>query len=78
MIDHSQLTIQQAHQLLKTKQLSSAELTQAVLEHIHRVESKIQALVTITDELAQEQAQKADKLIETLKRQNTLAWKVEE
>jgi aspartyl-tRNA(Asn)/glutamyl-tRNA(Gln) amidotransferase subunit A len=61
----NQLTIHEAHQLLKTKQLSSVELTRACLERIHQVEPKVRALVTITDELALKQAQKADELIAT-------------
>ncbi|MFC1984438.1 Asp-tRNA(Asn)/Glu-tRNA(Gln) amidotransferase subunit GatA [Chloroflexota bacterium] len=63
MSNHNQLTIHEAHRLLKTKQLSSVELTKACLEHIHRVEPKVHALVTITDELALRRAEKADKLI---------------
>ncbi len=61
----NQLTIHEAHQLLKTKQLSSVELTRACLERIQQVEPKVRALVTITDELALKQAQKADELIAT-------------
>jgi len=57
------LTIHEAHRLLKTKQLSSVELTKACLERIGEVEPKVRALVTITDELALKQAQKADELI---------------
>ncbi|GAH90817.1 unnamed protein product, partial [marine sediment metagenome] len=52
LINHNQLTIHQAHQLLKTKELSSLELTKATLERILQVEPKVHALVTITDELA--------------------------
>jgi len=59
----SQLTIHEAHRLLKTKQLSSVELTKASLERIYQVEPEVRALVTITDELALKQAQKADELI---------------
>ncbi|MCL0046526.1 Asp-tRNA(Asn)/Glu-tRNA(Gln) amidotransferase subunit GatA [Dehalococcoidales bacterium] len=59
----NQLTIHQAHKLLKTKQLSSVELTKACLERIHQIEPKVHALVTITDELALSQAQRADELI---------------
>ena len=59
------MTIHEAHRLLKNKQLSSVELTKACLEHIHQVEPKVRALVTITDELALKQAEKADKLIAT-------------
>ena len=59
------MTIHEAHRLLKTKQLSSVELTKACLERIRQVEPKVRALVTITDELALRQAQKADELIAT-------------
>ena len=57
------MTIHEAHRLLKTKQLSSVELTKACLERIRRIEPKVHALVTTTDELALKQAQKADELI---------------
>ncbi|MFC2059850.1 Asp-tRNA(Asn)/Glu-tRNA(Gln) amidotransferase subunit GatA [Chloroflexota bacterium] len=60
---YNQLTIHETHQLLKAKQLSSVELTKACLERIQQVEPKVQALVTITEELALKQAQKADELI---------------
>ncbi|MDI6814568.1 MAG: Asp-tRNA(Asn)/Glu-tRNA(Gln) amidotransferase subunit GatA [Dehalococcoidales bacterium] len=59
----NQLTIHEAHRLLKTRQLSSVELTKAHLERIRQAEPKVHALVTITDELALRQAQKADELI---------------
>jgi len=49
--------------LLKSKQLSSVELTKACLERIHQVEPEVHALVTITEDLALSQAQKADELI---------------
>ena len=62
-INRNQLTIHEAHRLLKSKQLSSVELTKACLERIQRVEPKVHALVTITDELALRQAQRADELI---------------
>jgi aspartyl-tRNA(Asn)/glutamyl-tRNA(Gln) amidotransferase subunit A len=57
------LTIHEAHGLLKARQLSSVELTKACLERIQEVEPKVHALVTITDELALSQAEKADQLI---------------
>ena len=59
--DH--LTIHEAHRLLKAKQLSSVELTKTFLERIYQVEPKIHALVTITNELALKQAEKADELM---------------
>jgi aspartyl-tRNA(Asn)/glutamyl-tRNA(Gln) amidotransferase subunit A len=58
-----QLTIHEAHRLLKARQLSSVELTKACLERIQEVEPKVHALVTITNELALSQAEKADQLI---------------
>ena len=61
--NHSQLTIHEAHQLLKTRQISAVELTQACLARIREVEPELQALVTVTDELALSQAQKAEALI---------------
>jgi len=59
----NQLTIHEAHKLLKAKQLSSVELTKATLERVHQIEPKVHALVTITDELALNQAEQADKLL---------------
>ncbi len=57
------MTIHEAHQLLKAKKLSSVELTRACLERIRQVESKVHAIVTVTEELALKQAQNADKLL---------------
>ncbi len=63
MKNHNQLTIHEAHELLKAKQLSSVELTRACLEGIHQAEPKVRALVTATEELALKQARKADEFI---------------
>ncbi len=49
--------------MLKNKQLSSTELTKACLERIRQVEPKVHTLVTVTEELALKQAQKADELL---------------
>jgi aspartyl-tRNA(Asn)/glutamyl-tRNA(Gln) amidotransferase subunit A len=56
----TQLTIHEAHRLLKAKKLSSVELTKACLKRIKEVEPKLKALVSITEELALKQAEKAD------------------
>jgi len=64
-IEHKQLTIHEAQRLLQAKELSSLELTKATLERINQVEPKVRALVTINDELALKQAEKADKLLAT-------------
>ena len=61
--DLSRVTIHEAHRLLKEKKVSSVELTRNYLERIRQVEPKIKAFVTITEEIALEQANQADKLI---------------
>jgi aspartyl-tRNA(Asn)/glutamyl-tRNA(Gln) amidotransferase subunit A len=55
-----ELSIHEAARLLRERQISSVELTTAVLERIERVESKVKAFVTVTPELALEQARAAD------------------
>jgi aspartyl-tRNA(Asn)/glutamyl-tRNA(Gln) amidotransferase subunit A len=54
------LGIREAHNLLDKKQVSSVELTTAVLDHIHKTDPHINAFVTVADELALEQARQAD------------------
>jgi aspartyl-tRNA(Asn)/glutamyl-tRNA(Gln) amidotransferase subunit A len=58
-----QVTIHEASRLLKEKKISSVELTRDYLERIRQLEPKVRAFVTVTDELALEQAQQADELI---------------
>ncbi|MBV6451781.1 MAG: Glutamyl-tRNA(Gln) amidotransferase subunit A [Anaerolineales bacterium] len=57
------LTIQEIRQLLITKKISSVELTQSMLDRIHDVDSKVKSYVTVTDEVALEQAKRADERI---------------
>ncbi|MFN8381308.1 MAG: Asp-tRNA(Asn)/Glu-tRNA(Gln) amidotransferase subunit GatA [Anaerolineales bacterium] len=57
------LTIREAHELLTSKKVSSVELTQAMLDRIHDVDKKVQSYVTVTNDLALEQAKKADESI---------------
>src|SRR5258706_853485 len=57
------LTIREAHELLTSKQISSVELTQAMLDRIHDVDTKVKSYVTVTDDLALEQAKQADERI---------------
>ena len=57
------VTIHEASRLLRSKQLSSVELTKTYLERIQQVEPKVHALVTVTDDLALKQAERADKLM---------------
>jgi aspartyl-tRNA(Asn)/glutamyl-tRNA(Gln) amidotransferase subunit A len=59
----TQLTIHEAHGLLKSKKLSSMELTKACLKRIKEVEPRLKALVSVTGELALKQAEKADQRI---------------
>ncbi len=56
-------TIHEANRLLKSRKLSSVELTRTCLERMKSAEPKVHALVTITDQLALEQAERADKLL---------------
>ena len=57
------LTIHEAHQLLKKRELSSLELTKAVLDRIHQVEKKVRSFVTFTEDIALAQARQADERI---------------
>jgi aspartyl-tRNA(Asn)/glutamyl-tRNA(Gln) amidotransferase subunit A len=63
MISKYDLTIHESHQLLKKRELSSVELTRAVLERIRHVEDKVCCFVTITEEAALAQAREADERI---------------
>ena len=58
-----ELTIHQAHQLLKNREVSSLELTGAVLERIEKTEDRVHAFVSITAEKALIQAAQADERI---------------
>jgi aspartyl-tRNA(Asn)/glutamyl-tRNA(Gln) amidotransferase subunit A len=58
-----ELTIEEARRLLKAKEISSVELTQAVLDRISAVEGKVDAFITISKKIALEQAKEADQKI---------------
>jgi aspartyl-tRNA(Asn)/glutamyl-tRNA(Gln) amidotransferase subunit A len=58
-----ELTIGEAHRLLKNKKISSVELTRAVLDRIDTVEGKVDAFITISEQTAMEQAKAADQKI---------------
>jgi aspartyl-tRNA(Asn)/glutamyl-tRNA(Gln) amidotransferase subunit A len=60
-----QLTVHEAHDLLKNKKISSVELTKAVIDRIHQVDPKTKAFVTVTEDLALQQAKQADERIAT-------------
>jgi len=55
-----ELSIQKTHDLLTSQKISSEELTRAYLERIHRLDPQVKSYVTVTDNLAMEQAQDAD------------------
>lgn len=54
------LSVREANDMLSKKLVSSMELTMAVLDHIHKADSHINAFVTICDEYALVQARQAD------------------
>ena len=56
----AELTIHEARSLLDSRQVSSVDLTKAVLERIAQIEDKVKAFVTVTEDLAIEQAERAD------------------
>ncbi|MFQ5860512.1 MAG: Asp-tRNA(Asn)/Glu-tRNA(Gln) amidotransferase subunit GatA [Dehalococcoidia bacterium] len=55
-----ELPLHEAAHLLGGRQLSAEELTRACLERIQQVESQVRAFVTQTQELASQQARRAD------------------
>ena len=57
------MTIHEARELLRKKQVSSVELTKAYLERINKVDGKVRAFVTVTGELALQQAAQADAVL---------------
>lgn len=61
----NQLTITQALKGLKEKQFSAEELTRACLQRIEEVDKKVRAFITVCKNEALNQAEKADKLIQT-------------
>jgi aspartyl-tRNA(Asn)/glutamyl-tRNA(Gln) amidotransferase subunit A len=60
-----QLTIHEAHKLLKQRKISSTELTKSVLKRIAEVEGKVHACVTIVEDIALKKAKKVDNYIKT-------------
>ncbi|OQY09026.1 MAG: aspartyl/glutamyl-tRNA amidotransferase subunit A [Desulfobacteraceae bacterium 4572_187] len=58
-----ELTIHKAHELLKQKEISSVELTRAVLDRIEAVDDKVGAYITVAGDTAMKQARLADRAI---------------
>src|SRR5256886_240085 len=61
MAELYELTITEAADLLQQKKISSVELTQAHLDRIRAVDDKVKAFTLVTDELALQQAEEADR-----------------
>jgi len=60
-----QLTIHEAHRLLKQRKISSTELTKSVLKRIAEIEGKVHACVTIVEDIALNEAERVDNYIKT-------------
>ncbi len=63
-MDLHELSIREAHELLLSRKISSEELTRAHLERIQRLDPQINSYVTVSEEVALEQARDADKRIQ--------------
>lgn len=64
-MDLHELSIQQAHELLSSRKISSKELTRAYLDRIQRLDPQIKSYVTVSEELAFEQARDADQRLKS-------------
>jgi aspartyl-tRNA(Asn)/glutamyl-tRNA(Gln) amidotransferase subunit A len=58
-----ELTIAEARKLLDKKEISSVELTRAVLDRIDSIDSKLNAFLTVSEESALAEAEAADRAI---------------
>ena len=57
------LTIHEARRLLSSLEISSLELTRSCLERVHQMEDQVKSFVTVTEDLAMQQAKAADRRI---------------
>jgi aspartyl-tRNA(Asn)/glutamyl-tRNA(Gln) amidotransferase subunit A len=62
-VELHELTIEEAHRLLKQKEISSVELTRVVLDRIKKVEKNVDAFLMISEKSALQQAEVADEKI---------------
>ncbi|MFZ0133632.1 MAG: Asp-tRNA(Asn)/Glu-tRNA(Gln) amidotransferase subunit GatA [Desulfobacterales bacterium] len=62
-MDLHELSIFEAHDLLRQKEIGAEELTRALLDRIAAVEGRVDAYLTVASEQAMEQARQADSLI---------------
>jgi len=59
----SELNIEKINEGLRKKEFSSVELTKAYLERIKKTDGKVKSYITVTEDLALEQAREADEKI---------------
>lgn len=62
-MDLHELSIQQAHELLKSREVSSEELTRAYLGRLQRLDPQVKSYVTVSEAVALTQARNADQRI---------------
>ncbi|MEO7000475.1 MAG: Asp-tRNA(Asn)/Glu-tRNA(Gln) amidotransferase subunit GatA [Ktedonobacterales bacterium] len=62
MADLWQITVSEAAELLRRREISAVELTRAHLDRIEQVEGSVRAFVTVTDTEALRQAERVDEL----------------
>ncbi|MCK9520866.1 MAG: Asp-tRNA(Asn)/Glu-tRNA(Gln) amidotransferase subunit GatA [Dehalococcoidia bacterium] len=60
MTDLWKLSAHQAHEGLREREFTAVELTESVLDRIERVEPRVHSFITVTADLALEQAREAD------------------
>lgn len=60
----NELTIKQAHQKIKSREISVTELTKSALEKIDKTVGELNSFITVTEELALSQAEEIDKKIQ--------------
>ncbi|HEY5477477.1 MAG TPA: amidase, partial [Tepidiformaceae bacterium] len=60
MSDLWRLTAHEAHEGLRERKFTSVELTQSVIDRVAAAESRVHAYITLTPEIALEQAREAD------------------
>ncbi len=65
MMELYELSIQETHELLADRKISAEELTRAYLQRIQRIDPQVKAYVTVSEEVALEQAREADRRIKT-------------
>ncbi|MGN0692386.1 MAG: amidase, partial [Oscillospiraceae bacterium] len=65
MMDVTSLKIRDMRRMLDSKEISAAELTDAYLDRISEIDGKLESYITVTPERAHEDAEKAQKKIDS-------------